>query len=402
MMSEEKSPVSVSPLELPPPSLPDNIHVHFEDELASDLEKDDVLVLEKRFNVISNLKKVTSMIDRKSIGKVVKKQTQWTRALDAVQEHFSSHVTLDSTSYRLPHKLYALKLAAKHSFILYKKRECERRKRIRRQIEKEKKKASQGNPANILLSMVDACESCKRLYVTVNLFWGKTFCDACYFNPEVLQKVMDEMNDVASKKLEITPDNVVQEAINLRNSNKNSYFFDLSVEKPPPIPRKKRDLATISSPLSQSPDILVDLSPITLPTSSSSSSSSSSDNEKTPPSSASSSTSDDDDDEDQIIEIGGSEDEGDSNNEEDDEISVVRTKSQQPSQNGESSQLSSQFMKGFFSDFPSQIPTPTAFMSQMSQGWSQVRDDEVLFEVDELPETPPLYLPPLNSAGTQQ
>lgn len=259
-------------------------HANFEDELASDLEKDDSAILEKRFNVHANIRKLQKSIDRKTFQRIIKNQTQWTRALDAVQEHFSSHVTIDGSSYRLPHKLYALKTSAKHSWILYKKRECERRKRIRQRLEREKTREQQGNPANILLAMVDSCEACKRLYVTVNLFWGATLCDACYFNPEVITKIMEEKTEMADKSLDITPDNIVEEVLQAQKSS-NAFFFNPAITSPPPIPPPKEVRKAIltsdeaessgpvdepavldtppSSPLTQSPDIRYNPPPLT-------------------------------------------------------------------------------------------------------------------------------------------
>lgn len=195
-----------------PSSLP-TVHINYEDELGSDLEKDDVTVLEKRYSIRQNVARLAKKLDRRAISKIMKSQTQWTRALDAVQEHFSSHVSLDGVSHRLPENLYALKVAAKHSWVLYKKRECERRKRIRKRLEKEKEKEVKGEPANVLLSMVDMCESCQRLYVSVNLFWGMTLCDSCYFNPDMITHIMKEKVTAAKNKMEITQDNVVDEVL---------------------------------------------------------------------------------------------------------------------------------------------------------------------------------------------
>lgn len=197
-----------------------NPGVFFEEELSSDLEKDDVVVIARRYE---SYRKRIRQVENKllndkisssssSSSSLYRTQTQWTRSLDAVQEHFSSHVVVDGTSHKLPPLIYALKLDAKHSWLLYKKRECERRKRIRKKLEEEKKKErDRKEPANILLSMVDMCEICKRLYVTVNLFWGVTICDSCYFNPCVINDIMKAKHSVAESKIEITPENVVEE-----------------------------------------------------------------------------------------------------------------------------------------------------------------------------------------------
>lgn len=238
---------------------------YFEEELTEDLKLDDAQVLEKRYRERRRGEQPTisssSIVPPSSSNAVkerksVKSQTQWTRALDAVQEHFSSHVTLDGISHKLPPIIYALKLTAKHNWILYKKRECERRKRIRRKIEREKLNEKNGKPSNVLMAMVDMCESCKRLYVTVNLFWGVTLCDSCYFNPGILQDIMSARIDVANQKIQITPENIVQEVVRFRKNIENQSFFSIRNNNndppsslPPPPPPKPT--TTTSSPLSK-------------------------------------------------------------------------------------------------------------------------------------------------------
>lgn len=145
---------------------------HFEKELESELLLDDDVILKNRYEKRQAAAASALPPCHSSKVRSIKSQTQWTRSLDAVQEHFSSHVTLDGVCHKLPPSIYALKVAAKHAWFLYKKRECERRKRIRKKLEREKEKEKEGKPSNILMAMVDMCEKCKRLYVTVNLFWG--------------------------------------------------------------------------------------------------------------------------------------------------------------------------------------------------------------------------------------
>jgi hypothetical protein len=160
----------------------------YESGCESDLEKDDVDVLAKRYNkfidAIDYIKSKENGIKKKRL------RAQWTTMHDAVQEHFTSHVMLNGSVHLLPPNIYALKQSSKQSWMLYKKRECERRKRLRQKIEKEKKVEESGGPANLLLSMVDACEVCRKLYITVNLFWGVTLCDVCYFNEDVINEIM--------------------------------------------------------------------------------------------------------------------------------------------------------------------------------------------------------------------
>jgi len=234
----------------------------FEDELASDLEKDDAEILEKRYKDKKE-RKESSQTTEKIPGeksKSIKSQTQWTRSLDVVQEHFSSHVILDGVSQKIPPQIYALKHTAKRDWILYKKRECERRKRIREKIKREKTNEQYGKPANILLAMVDSCESCRRLYVTVNLFWGITLCDSCYFNPEIINGYMTSRLEAAEHKVKISSENIVEEVMRFRDinhpfsskkrkrktsreenqysssssSSNNANFFHVTPFKPPP------------------------------------------------------------------------------------------------------------------------------------------------------------------------
>jgi len=243
---------------------------YFEDEVAKGLTKDDATILEDRYRhrtrkttkktfqsslPPSSSKAVKERQDR--ISKNIKSQTQWTRALDAVQEHFSSHVTLDGSSHKLPPSIYALKTIAKHNWVLYKKRECERRKRIRRKLEREKEKERSGKPANILMAMVDSCEVCKRLYVTVNLFWGVTLCDSCYFTPGVINDIMKSRGEIADQKMSYTPENIVKEVIKYRKdyfaSNKNYFEVEPS--------SSEKSTTTVITPTTKSPTATSSTSP---------------------------------------------------------------------------------------------------------------------------------------------
>lgn len=164
---------------------------YYEDECYSDLEKSDSYILSKKYDKI--VKKFYT--DSKEIKKPVRLKSQWTRIHDSVQEHFCSHVLINQATHLLPSNICALKQSAKQSWMLYKKRECERRKRLRRKIEREKNLEDIGCPSNILLSLVDTCEICKKMYLTVNLFWGVTLCDICYFNEEVIHEVIKQKTE---------------------------------------------------------------------------------------------------------------------------------------------------------------------------------------------------------------
>lgn len=171
---------------------------HYENVCLRELDQDDGTVLETRYRQYEEeLRKIKSRAASGRISRIIpsnsrRMKTQWTRIHDEVQEHFSSHVLINNSMHQLPPSIYALKHTAKQSWMLYKKRECERRKRLRQKLEKERMIEKQGGPANILLSMVDSCEICKKLYISVNLFWGITLCDICYFNPEVIQDIMSQ------------------------------------------------------------------------------------------------------------------------------------------------------------------------------------------------------------------
>jgi len=208
----------------------------FEEELSNDLEKDDTAILERRYGERKKGEEEkesnSSIITSK---KSIKSQTQWTRALDVVQEHFSSHVILDRVSHRIPPQIYALKHAAKRDWILYKKRECERRKRIREKINREKQNERSGKPANVLLAMVDSCEACKRLYVTVNLFWGVTLCDPCYFNPDIINDLMKTRLEAANHSVKISSENIVEEVLRFRDFNQKTPS-----SLPPPNKKRKQ------------------------------------------------------------------------------------------------------------------------------------------------------------------
>lgn len=172
---------------------------NYESECDSDLEKDDRKVLEERYEkfmkqqaktIIGPISTSSKKKKKKSRGNF-KVKAQWTRIYDAIQEHFTSHVNINRVSHLLPPTIYAMKQTSKQAWLLYKKRECERRKRLRVKLEGEKEKEKLGlEPANILLSLVDSCECCKKLYITVNLFWGITLCDICYFNSDVISEIM--------------------------------------------------------------------------------------------------------------------------------------------------------------------------------------------------------------------
>lgn len=217
----------------------------FEEETEANLLLDDVEVLAQRVKSHHDYVKLFNG-RRQNYGH---SRTQWTRIHDGVQEHFSSHVLINGSSHQLPSSIYALKQISKQSWMLYKKRECERRKRLRVKLEKEREIEAQGGPANILLSMVDACEICKKLYVTVNLFWGITICDVCYFNEEVIKEIMKKRKEFVSDP-QNNPFKLVEKV--LAKPSSNNIYFQLSEEKKE-VPESVQN----NSPLQDSPEVVI-------------------------------------------------------------------------------------------------------------------------------------------------
>src|SRR3989304_1767177 len=202
----------------------------FEDEVSESIELDDSVVLANR---VKAHKDYVGLMKGRNQRVYTHSRTQWTRVHDGVQEHFSSHVLINGAAYKLPSNIYALKQIAKQSWMLYKKRECERRKRLRVKLEKEREIEAQGGPANILLSMVDACEVCKKLFVTVNLFWGLTICDLCYFNEDVIKDIMKQRKDYVNNE-QNNPFRIVEHA--MAKPSTNARFFALPKPPPPSFP----------------------------------------------------------------------------------------------------------------------------------------------------------------------
>ncbi len=189
-------------------------HKHYESECESDLEKDDADILARRYE---RAYKQRGHLGKKKNSRI---KSHWTRVYDVIQEHFSSHVNINKSSYMLPPNIYAMKHGAKQSWLLYKKRECERRKRLRVKMDEEKRKENDGvEPSNMLLSLVDTCECCKKLYIAVNLFWGITLCDICYFNSDVIEEIMKSKEKEMKKP-------VMSESIGLLNRNRVSMSKD--------------------------------------------------------------------------------------------------------------------------------------------------------------------------------
>jgi len=83
--------------------------------------------------------------------------------------------------------------------------------------------------------MVDTCEHCKRLFATVNLFWGVTLCDPCYFNEGVIQSIMKARQNIQkeNEKMAKNSNDVLLETFRLTN--------------PPPPPSTSTQLITTTN-----------------------------------------------------------------------------------------------------------------------------------------------------------
>lgn len=159
-------------------------------------------------------------------------KTQWFRLssearcswvnMDPTTAHFHSHVEYnrkeDGSEFsqtehqhpliqalRLPSRVILLREGAKQRFKWYKKRECERRRRYRmaREVYDIQRKRFQEKKHSITLedldmmkqytmSILERCEFCGGFFLSINLFWGTTICDSCYFNPANIQSIMQK------------------------------------------------------------------------------------------------------------------------------------------------------------------------------------------------------------------
>jgi hypothetical protein len=87
---------------------------------------------------------------------------------------------------------------ARETFFAYKKREHERRTRYMRNLPNMKEKAGDCLEMN-------RCEMCAEQSRLMNLFWGYTLCNMCYFNPATIQFIMSvKFGDIlATKEFEV-------------------------------------------------------------------------------------------------------------------------------------------------------------------------------------------------------
>jgi hypothetical protein len=77
--------------------------------------------------------------------------------------------------------IHHYKEKSRQLFGLYKKKECERKRRYRK-----KKKTPITEPKFAL----NRCSLCEKLRPAVNIFWGNVLCDRCYFTPSRIHFIM--------------------------------------------------------------------------------------------------------------------------------------------------------------------------------------------------------------------
>jgi len=158
---------------------------------------------------------------------------------------FHSHIYCSylEKTLKLPKNVRLFKYKARDKFCRYKKAECERRRRyanrrktiftksfikqtcesrrLQKKIDYEmkhgederrlqrllKKKADLLEAAKYTTVLTEAmqdltmrCENCKKLYLRVNLFWGVSLCDICYFDTDVIQNIMSNYSAFCEPK----------------------------------------------------------------------------------------------------------------------------------------------------------------------------------------------------------
>ena len=159
---------------------------------------------------------------------------------------FRSHILMNifDRDLMLPKNVMIFKKKARDKFGRYKKAECERRRRyagrrkmiftnkfikqtresrrLQKQIDREVmngiesseklerlmlKKAKVLDEARYDVMLNEAvqdltmrCEKCKKLYMRVNLFWGISLCDVCYFDKRIIYEIMDDYEKFCKPK----------------------------------------------------------------------------------------------------------------------------------------------------------------------------------------------------------
>jgi hypothetical protein len=87
----------------------------------------------------------------------------------------------------------------------------------------------------------------------VNLFWGITLCDLCYFNEEVIKEIMKKRKEYVSDS-QNNPFHIVEKVLVKPSSNES--YFKLPVEKDSSNSSNSSNFFDF-----ESPDIIVPLSP---------------------------------------------------------------------------------------------------------------------------------------------
>lgn len=188
---------------------------------------------------------------------------EYTRKEDGTEMQVENHPLIQAL--KLPSKVILLRERCKRRFKWYKKRECERRRRYRlvRKSYEEKRKAFLSKKDEVTvedldvmktyaLAILERCEFCGGFFLFVNLFWGATLCDRCYFNPanicSIMQKDEGKLNSfVSAKSSRIQP-------------MEPSPLISVGIEVTPPTSTSAASISTVISTINQ--ETLPSLPPI--------------------------------------------------------------------------------------------------------------------------------------------
>jgi hypothetical protein len=84
---------------------------------------------------------------------------------------------------------------------------------------------------DMMMSVADRCEHCNFLFLSINLFWGTTLCDACYFNPQVIIKIMSDIeSNLRTKAKQIQEQNefLLDPSASASTGNTDHFYTEMT------------------------------------------------------------------------------------------------------------------------------------------------------------------------------
>ena len=205
--------------------------------------EEDLCMVDEDEIVRKNLSLLLSQPD-KGVSEDGQNEQSWVH-MKADRLCFMSHISVHETTdeLALPKNVRLYKKEAKLAMSKYKKAECERRRRYRkrrkdilsgiflkhtresRRIQAKIMNEISRTPPNMekikklekrwenhrekthydlmlkeaIQELLNKCVICKKLYLKVNLFWGLTLCDECYFQPEYIKRIMTSWDEIHGK-----------------------------------------------------------------------------------------------------------------------------------------------------------------------------------------------------------